>query len=326
MSETDGKKAAERKQKIRERHAARRTKKRRRSLFLLLMLRGAVRWLPMSVACGLGDALGTLAYWISGRFRRQSQLHLAMAMPELPESERRRIARRQFALLGRGGFAFFVAHRMGAERAGALIETEDLEHMAAALAGGKGAFFVTFHFGCFELMASYVGGRFGMRPVGRASDDIGPTAVLIDMRRDLGCDTIQRGESRDILRTLRDGKAVGFLIDQDTNDVHGGFVPFFGRPAHTPLGPASLAVRTGLPVVMCFIHWTGLTTHRIVVLPPLRARTDLPKDDAVLELTARMTRLGVEQIRKHPDHWVWIHRRWQTRPEDHPDYPVFKGD
>jgi len=325
LNEPATKAAAEKRQNRRRRHGERREKKRRRAVFLLKLLRGAVRWLPMTAACALGDALGTLAYGISGRFRRQSQKHLALAMPELPESERRRIARRSFALLGRGGLAFFVAHRLGAERALERVRVDGVEHMDAAIAEGKGALLVTFHFGAFELLASGIGTRFGARAVGRASDDVGPTAVLIEMRRELGCDTIQRGEALDIIRTLRAGKPVAMLIDQDTNDVHGGFVPFFGHLAHTPLGPAALAVRTGVPVVMGFITWEGLTRHCVTVLPALRARADLPTADAVLELTARMTRVGEDEVRKRPDHWVWIHRRWQTRPEDHPDYPVFRG-
>jgi KDO2-lipid IV(A) lauroyltransferase len=147
--------------------------------------------------------------------------------------------------------------------------------------------------------------------------------MLIDMRRELGCDTIQRGEVREVVATLRAGKPVAFLVDQDTDDVKGAFVPFFGRLAHTPIGPAALAVRMGVPVVMGFISWEGLTRHRVHVLPALRPREDLPREEQVLELTARMTKIGEDEIRKRPDHWVWVHRRWETRPEDHPDYPVY---
>jgi KDO2-lipid IV(A) lauroyltransferase len=325
LNERAGRDADRRKQARRARHAARRDAKRRRAVFLLLLLRGAVRWLPMPVACALGDGLGTLAYAISGRFRRQTQAHIALAMPELAASERRRIARRSFALLGRGGCAFFVAHRLGAERALVRVQADGIEHMEAALAGGKGALLVTFHFGAFEILASGIGTRFGARAVGRASDDVGPTAVLIQMRRELGCDTIERGEPLAIIRTLRAGRPVAMLIDQDTSDVRGGFVPFFGRLAHTPLGPAALAVRTGVPVVMGFIAWEGLTRHRVTVMPPLFARPDLSGEEATLELTARMTRIGEEQVRRRPDHWVWVHRRWETRPEDHPDYAVWRG-
>ena len=317
---------AAKKQERRERHAAARERRRRRAAFLLRVARSAIRWLPMPVACALGHGLGTLAYAVSARLRRQSQAHLALAMPEMPERERRRIARRSFALLGRGALAFIVAHRMGTARVLPSITVEGREHLDAALAQGRGVLLVTFHFGCFEVLAAGIGSQYGARAVGRESDEDGPTAILIQMRRELGCDTIERGAPLDILRTLSAGKPVAMLVDQDTDDVHGGFVPFFGSLAHTPLGPAALAIRARIPVVMGFIAWEGLTRHRVFVLPPVAPRADLPNDEAVLELTARMTKLGEDEIRRRPDHWIWIHRRWETRPEDHPDYPVHRGD
>jgi KDO2-lipid IV(A) lauroyltransferase len=305
------------------RRAENRAASRKRAVVFLRVLRGAVAWMPMPIACAAGYALGTLAYYAIPKWRHQSVRHVAMAFPERSAAEHRRIARREFANLGRGGFAFVVAHRMGADRALSRVTIENREHADAALAEGKGMIFVTFHFGCFELMASLIGRETGCRAVGRESDEDGPTAMLIDMRRELGCDTIQRGEIREIVSTLRAGKPVAFLIDQDTDDVKGVFVPFFGRPAHTPIGPAALAIRAGVPIVMGFIEWDGLSRHRVRVLPVLRPREDLSRDEQVLELTARMTKLGEDEIRRRPDHWVWVHRRWDTRPEDHPDYPVY---
>ena len=314
---------ADRDKRRKRERAERRAASRRRSAAALRFARALLRRLPMPVACALGHALGTIAFWIGGRARRQAEEHLAAAMPEASAAERRRIARRSFALLGRGACAFMVAHRQGAERTLRRITFENLDVPQAALAQGKGALLVTFHFGAFEMFACWIGHELGARAVGRESDEDGPTALLIEMRRELGCETIQRGEPREILRTLRDGKPVAFLIDQDVAGVNGVFVPFFGRLAHTPLGPAALAVRTGAPIVMGFIAWDGLTRHRAWGLPPLTPRSDLPPDEAVLELTARMTRLGEEEVRKRPDHWVWMHRRWETRPEDHPDHAVY---
>ena len=305
--------------------AEKRVTSRRRAATLVRMLRGAVRWLPMPAACALGHGLGTLAYLFAGRVRRQALANLAAALPDTPERERRRIARRSCALLGRGALAYVVAHRMGRERAMRLVREEGEEHLREALAVGKGVLFVTLHFGCFELLASFMGVRAGAKALARPTDDDGPYALLLEMRREMGCETIGRGQTLDIIRTLRSGKPLAMLIDQDTDDVHGAFVPYFGRLAHTPLGPAALAVRAGAPVVMGFIAWEGLTRHVVYGLPPLYARTDLPTDEAVLELTARMTSVGEAEVRKRPDHWVWFHRRWQTRPEDHPEYAVYEA-
>jgi Kdo2-lipid IVA lauroyltransferase/acyltransferase len=315
--------AAERRLRRKAKRGARRATSRRRAVVALKVVRALVRRLPMPVACALGHALGTLAYLVAGRARRQTKDHVALAFPDKSASDRARIARRSFALLGRGMLAFVVAHRMGAARALTRLDMHGGPPLAEALREGKGAIIVTFHYGAFEILASWLGTEFGGRAVGRESDEDGPTAMLIAMRRDLGCDTIQRGEAREILRSLRAGKPVAFLIDQDTDDVHGAFVPFFGRLAHTPLGPAALAVRTGAPVVMGFIAWDGLSRHRGWSPCTLRPRADLPPDEAAVELTARMTKIGEDEIRRRPDHWVWVHRRWETRPEEHPDWPVY---
>jgi KDO2-lipid IV(A) lauroyltransferase len=321
---SEDRQATRRKWQEKERRAAERAVTRRRIAGSLKTVRAIVGRLPMPVACALGHTFGTFAYFISRRARRQALDNLAAALPELSAGERRRIARRSFALAARGAMAFVVAHRLGAERALRRVEPGGVPEARAALADGKGLLIVTFHMGCFELMASLMAREFGGKAVGRETDEDGPTALLIEMRRDLGCDTIQRGEPREILRTLRDGKPVAFLIDQDTDDVNGVFVPFFGRPAHTPIGPAALAVRTGAPVIMGFIHWEGLSRHRTYAACVLHPDKSLPADQQALELTARMTKIGEDEIRKRPDHWVWMHRRWETRPEEHPERPVWR--
>ena len=325
MTQTSDGPAAAAKFRRKAERAATRVASRRRAVVWLKLLRAAVRWLPLSVACLLGDGLGSLAWFCAGRARRQSLAHLALAFPEASAAKRRHISRRCFALLGRGMLAFVVLHRMGKDRALARIRVEGEEAVLKTRAENKGGIYVSFHFGMFEMFATYVGGRLGVRPVSRPDEGGGPTEMLLAMRRDLGCETILRGDVRELLRSLRRGEGIALLIDQDSSDVNGAFVPFFGRLAHTATGAAVLAVRTGAPVLMGFIEWEGLTRHRAHVLPAILPRTDLAPDEAVLELTARMTRMGEAEVRRRPDHWVWMHRRWQTRPEDHPELPVFTG-
>ena len=323
---TDPERAARReeREKARQRERAdRRVTSRRRAAAALRFARALIRWLPMPVACALGDVLGTLAFWFGGRARRQTQEHLAFAMPELPAAERRRIARRSFALLGRGACAFVVAHREGHERALKRFNFENIEVPRAALAQGKGVILVSFHYGPFELFGSWIGNNLGARAQGRESDIDGPNALLIKMREELGCETIERGDPRRILRTLKDGRSVSFMIDQDVGDINGVFMPFFGRLAHTPIGPAALSARTGAPIVMGFVVWDGLSRQRAWCLPPMSPRTDIPREEAVMELTFRMTQIGEAEVRKRPEHWVWMHRRWENRPEDLPDLAVY---
>jgi KDO2-lipid IV(A) lauroyltransferase len=315
---------AERLARQAERSARRRTS-RRRAVVVLKIVRGAVRWMPMPVACALGHALGTLVYLAAGRARRQTLEHLEAALgSELSAAQRRRIARRSFAFLGRGAFAFMVAHREGARRALRRCRIEGEASTRAALAEGKGLLMVSFHFGAFEMLASCIGTEIQAAAVARGGETGGgPIELAAQMRRDLGCETIGRGGVREILKALKSGRVLAMLIDQDTSDVKGAFVPYFGRLAHTPLGPAAFAVRTGAPVVLGFIEWEGLTRHRIWALPPIRPRADLPEEDAVLELTHRIMQLGEAEVRRRPDHWVWMHRRWAMRPEENPHIPVW---
>jgi len=144
------------------------------------------------------------------------------------------------------------------------------------------------------------------------------------MRQELGLSTIERGDARSLVRALRDGRPVGLLADHDIEDLNGVFVPFFGRLAHTPLGPANLAVRTKAPLIPLIVEWSSRTTMRIRLLGVLRPRADLPRDEAAYELTYRFTKVGEDAIRQQPEHWVWIHKRWETRPEDRPELPVWE--
>lgn len=317
--------AEERRWRRKRKRGERRRASRRRAASALRAVRAVVGRLPMPVACALGHALGNVAYLVGGRARRQAHANLDDVLAGTPRRERRRIARRSFALAARGIAAFLVAHRMGRERARRYLTVEGEEHVRAALATGKGPIAVSFHFGCFEFLDTWVS-EFRGCYVSRETDEDGPNALLFQMRRDLGVETIERGQVRELLGAIRDARPVGMLIDQDTDDVNGVFVPFFGKLAYTAPGAAALALRLGAPLIMFFVEWEGLTRHRVRVLPMLEPRKDLSRDEAALELTARMTRIGEEEVRRRPDHWVWMHRRWQTRPEDKPDCAVWREE
>jgi KDO2-lipid IV(A) lauroyltransferase len=296
------------KRRAEERHARRR----RREPWLRLG-RGLIRYLPLPVACLLGDALGSCVYWFGGWVRRQTLANLAIAFGTThDERARKRIARRVFANAGRGLFAWIVSHRMGPERALAQCEVVCPEEVRAAISGG--AICLSQHYGMFELAGVHGARAFAMRPVGRDGRDGDPTSMLIAMRREMGGETIEQGNPRELVRVLKARGVVGMLIDQDIRGVNGIFVPFFGKPAHTPIGPATFAVRMDVPLVLFRIEWTGLTRHRITYGPVLHARKDLPADAAVRDLTARATAAGEEAIRLRPDHWLWMHERWRTEP------------
>jgi KDO2-lipid IV(A) lauroyltransferase len=199
------------------------------------------------------------------------------------------------------------------------VEVEGWERVEALRAGraegaqggaGRGVLIVTGHCGNWELLAAAINCRgLGMRVVARALDEPELQDLLVAFRRRFGSESIERGRpgaARELLRALREG-ALGMLIDQDTR-VDGVWVPFFGRPAYTPVGAAKVALRPGVAAVPTFIERRPDGTHLARFLPPL----DLPPDET--EATAAMTRAIEAQIRRRPEQWVWMHRRWRRQP------------
>jgi Kdo2-lipid IVA lauroyltransferase/acyltransferase len=139
------------------------------------------------------------------------------------------------------------------------------------------------------------------------------------MRRRFGMEIVYQDESpRKLLRALRDGKIVALLADQDVPRLDGVFVPFFGRPAYTPTGPAALAVASGAELVLAHTLRVGRDRHRLVVTEPIAFdRSD--RDRAILEGTRAWCAMLERVIREHPEQWVWMHRRWRTAPADRPE-------
>jgi KDO2-lipid IV(A) lauroyltransferase len=123
-----------------------------------------------------------------------------------------------------------------------------------------------------------------------------------------------------VLDTLKRGEDVGLLIDVNVIPDQGTFCDFFGIPACSTTGLATFALRTGAPVVPGFLVWDPLArVHRLSFLPEVPLiRTGDFREEVQLN-TARYTQVIEEQVRRHPGQWLWIHRRWRTRPEDEPD-------
>ncbi|MCB1008705.1 MAG: lysophospholipid acyltransferase family protein, partial [Acidobacteria bacterium] len=182
----------------------------------------------------------------------------------------------------------------------------------AARALGRPILVVTGHCGNWELLAAALNQRgLGMSVVARALDEGGLQEKLLAIRARFGSPTIVRGTpgaARALLGQLRRGGALGMLIDQDTK-VEGVFVPFFGREAWTPSGAAELALRFDATVLPAFIERLPDGSHLARVGAPLALAAD------VTEATAAMTECIETQIRRVPEQWVWLHRRWRRRPQ-----------
>ncbi|MCE9634803.1 MAG: hypothetical protein K8T90_03775 [Planctomycetes bacterium] len=302
----------------------RRERKRAIRRVLFSGARALVRWLPLPVATAAGHCVGVFAWYAVPWMRRQTLGNLEIAFGrEKSEAERRRIGRRCYALAGRAMFAWLVLHRMGPERALRRMVAEPCPEAEAVFQSGKGFIIVAQHSGLFELLGAWSAKHIRVSSVGRDAGGDPGTGMLITMRAEMGVRTIEQGGAREIVRTLKRGDGVGMLADQDIRRVNGAFVPFFGRLAHTPIGPATMAVRLGVPIVCSDAQWRSFTTHAACFPEVLHPRPDLSDDEAILDLTLRCSEAIERAVRRRPEEWFWMHDRWRTSPADHPDAPIW---
>jgi len=286
------------------------------------LARGAM-WLvgrlPLRLAMAVGAAVGLLGWLVAGGERQKAVRGLGTAFPDRGRRWHRRTARRCFAALGRAAAEVCHLFRLGDSArswANRYVAFPDEGVLEAALGEGRGVVWVTGHVGNWELLAAGLGARgHDLRPFAKESYDSRLTALIDAWRRAVGVRTIwrRRGDvEAAVAETLAGGGIIGVLMDQDTR-VRGAFVPFFGRDAWTPTGAAELALSTGAPLVVGFVHRRPGGGHEIRAE---RVALGSPGSDAVVELTAELTARIEATIRERPEEWVWMHERWRTRPRD----------
>jgi len=285
---------------------------------------GLLGWLPHRVSRGVCAALAALAYWFWPRLRHVGLFNLRLAFPEWTERQRRRVLGGVFRNFGRmlADFARFPQlNRANIER---LIIYDGFEHYARAREQGKGVIFLTAHFGNWEL-SSFAHGLYGY-PLSftvRQMDNPLLDELINRLRCLSGGHTIEKNDfARQALRVLKQGEALGILMDTNMLAAEGVFVDFFGRPASTTTGPARIARKTGAPLVLGLAIWdTKLGKYRLRFEPVEWIHRD-DAEEEILVNTANFTRLIEDYVRRYPDQWLWVHRRWKTRPPGEPPlYP-----
>jgi KDO2-lipid IV(A) lauroyltransferase len=259
-----------------------------------------------------GTLIGLMFYILDGPHRRIAQRNLATAFPARPPAERRAIARAAFAHFGRLTLELLKFATLSREQMLARMEFDGEERSRLAYAQGKGVLFVTGHFGFWELQAMVHAVR--AQPVtilARALDNPHLDRLLERIRQRTGNTVIYRRETiRRVMRTLQAGQGVAVLIDQHIMSRDAIYVDFFERPAATTSAVAALALRTGAPVVPVFALPLGRGRYRMIYEHPVEPpRADSP--DAVREFTQRCTDVLEMYVRRHPDLWLWMHRRWR---------------
>lgn len=283
-----------------------------RLLFRLLrLLSGAGRRIPLRLGRALGRRLGAVAWLVVRRERLKALRNVAIAFPDLDEAARRRIIRGMFRHLGETLFEVLWLPNLDRAAVGRTTELEGIDQIERALSAGRGLIVFTAHCGNWEWLAATVAlCGYRVTALQRERDDRGLNDFIVGLRRHNGVETIDRGSAssgRDMLRALRSGGILAFLIDQNIRGETEK-VTFFGQPALTPTGPARLAIRAGVPVIAGFIERRAgrLHTH-------FSEAIETSRDDDPLALTQLMTDAIEQQIRRAPEQWVWMHDRWRER-------------
>jgi len=293
---------------------------------VLVVALALLRWAPRRLARAAGAALAWLFYTLHRRWRQVADFNLRLAFPQMSEAERARLLKRAYRHWGwlLAEFARFPRHT--ARSIEDVIVYDGLENYQAAAARGRGVLYLTAHVGAWEL-SSFFHSLHGYplaylnRPLDNPRVD-----ALVNRYRSLGGNhpINRRNAARTIFEVLRGGGAVGILMDQNTLEGDGNvFVDFFGLPASTTAGLARIALQTGAAVVPGFVLWDeALGRYRLRFDPAVElTRTDDAERD-VVENTARFNKIIEETVRRYPDQWLWIHRRWATRPPGAPPlYP-----
>ncbi len=274
------------------------------------------RSLSWQAAARWGERIGAFCFLLPSTARQRALAHLRIAYRgEKSDAELETIARGNFAHFGRS-LVELLKFADAPDDAPA-IEWEGEKWLQEALRAGSGVVLVTGHIGNWELMGAALAQRgYPMHVLATPLRDSRMDDWLLAVRARFGTQTIQRGEAGaavKIRNALRSNGILACLIDQDTK-VEGVFVDFFGEKAYTPTGAVRLARRFHAAVIAIFITRLPDGRHRITIDRPLPlSRTDDRMSD-MLHDTARLTARIEQQIRQHPDQWVWMHRRWKSRP------------
>ena len=281
--------------------------------------------LPRSVARPVAAGLARIAYWARPPLRRAANFNLELAFPDWTPQRRRDVIRKMVRNIGWMGAEFTQFPKYNRENIESVIVLDGNENYLAAMRRGKGVFFLTGHMGPWEL-SSFAHAVYGYpcHFLARQIENRRVDALVNGYRSLSGCRVIEKNDAaRSILRYLREGGAIGVLADQNTSLEEGVFVPFFGIPACSTAGLARIALRTDAAVVPGYAFWDDeIGKYRLRFDPALELVRTADEQSDIVANTAKFAKVVEDFARAHPDQWLWVHKRWKTRPPgEKPIYP-----
>jgi KDO2-lipid IV(A) lauroyltransferase len=289
---------------------------------LVKSILSGLAFLPRPIRLRVAYFFGYLGYLLASRLRRTAKRNLEMALPELSHQEHEKIIRGVFRNFGRLLAEFSYFPKLTREKVEKIVVYDGLEHFLNAMKKGRGVLFLTGHVGAWEL-SSFAHALYGhphnilVRQIDNPYID-----SLVDYYR--GCrgnKAIDKNNSvRAILAALKRGEAVGILIDLNTVRNQGVFCDFFGIPACSTTGLATLALRTKAAVVPGFLIWDEkLGKHKLHFEPEVEITSTGDQKEDIYQNTVKFNKVIENIVRLYPDQWMWVHRRWKTRPEGEKD-------
>lgn len=280
---------------------------------------GAIGALPFETSLRFGKAFGKFLAKRFPKLHKTARRNLEIAFPEMPEDERQKILVGTFESLGR--HLGFISHfrKFKHEDIRNLVEVVGKEeYFDPADQTGRGILFFTGHFGSWEvfnLLPPAFG--YGMNILVRRIDNPLVEDFVDKMRTRFGSVTLDKTKSaRKMFRVLENGELLGILADLNVQEKEGVFVDFFGIPASTTTSIAKLALATDAIVLPAFAVWEESKKKYVVYLePPIEYEKTADPEKDIHDLTQKITIMVEKYVRKYPEQWLWIHKRWNTRPK-----------
>ncbi|HEX8266610.1 MAG TPA: lysophospholipid acyltransferase family protein [Pyrinomonadaceae bacterium] len=290
-------------------------------LLAVRSLLGAIGALPLETSMRFGKSLGRFLGSRFPKLQKTARRNLDIAFPEMPAEEKDKIVLGTFESIGR--HLGFVSHfrKFKLEDVRNVVEVVGKEHFDRAHAAGRGVLFFTGHFGSWEvfnLLPPAFG--FGMNILVRRIDNPLLEKYVDSFRTKFGSVTLDKTRSaRQMFRVLENGELLGILADLNAQEKEGVFVDFFGVPASTTVSIAKLALKTNAVVLPAFAVWEEAKQKYVVYLEPsVEYKQGDVSDENVRELTQKITNVVEKYVRLYPEQWLWIHKRWNTRPPGEP--------
>jgi Kdo2-lipid IVA lauroyltransferase/acyltransferase len=287
--------------------------------------------MPRAKAMRFAERFGSFLYRLSRRiFRRpHNYARRNLRLTEFPRSgmtlaEQDAFIYRVFIQFSKSLVDFLRGPSLTLEELDRIVHADGFEHVREAQAADRGIIFVTAHLGNWEMLGRWLSAKgVPLTVVAREPEDPAFAAYVHQMRENAGFSVAYRGSGvRELLSLLKAKKALGLLPDQNSGDL---FIPFFGIPAGTVAGPASLALHTGAVLLPCYCVRQENDMYRLLVLPPISTHSTGDRNADTVRIMTEVNHALESVIRKYPDQWLWLHNRWKSAFDDHNRERSFPG-